>query len=304
MNVKNHRQFLNFVEELELEDAPGNVFLYCVARWLSTSNVLSKLVHLLKPINLFLDETRKSYPQLKNNAWIQDLMFLTDIMKHLLILNLSLQGTEKIISDLTQTVFSFQKKFKVFQSDIMSKPFRHFPNLKMAVNAFTEVITDHKVEEYKDKLKGLLEEFHARFDDLQELKPCFTFLVNPFDIDVINNRCLVRQPFVTDVSAAEMVLTELQEDLALKNFKTCHSTEEFWQQFTERKYSEFKKTSAGLLPVFSTTYCYESLFSVMKFVKSKYRATLTNEKSELIRTALTSYCSDFQKLANRMETHS
>ena len=72
----------------------------------------------------------------------------------------------------------------------------------MTVNAFTKVITDRKVEEYKDKLQGLLEEFLARFDDLQELKPCFTFFINPFHVDVINDGCLVCQPFVTDVSAA------------------------------------------------------------------------------------------------------
>ena len=41
----------------------------------------------------------------------------------------------------------------------MSKTFCHFSNLKMTVNAFTVVITDHRVEEYKDKLQGLLEEF-------------------------------------------------------------------------------------------------------------------------------------------------
>ena len=63
---------------------------------------------------------------------------------------------------------------------------------------------------------------------MQELKPCFTFLVNSFDIDVINGGCLVRQPFVTDVSAAEIELIELQEDLALKNFSRCHSTVELW----------------------------------------------------------------------------
>ena len=39
---------------------------------------------LLKPINLFLDEKKKYYPQQKNNVWIQNLMFLIDIMKHLL----------------------------------------------------------------------------------------------------------------------------------------------------------------------------------------------------------------------------
>ena len=65
----------------------------------------------------------------------------------------------------------------------MSKTFHHFPNLKMTVNAFTEVIADHKKDEYQDKLQGLLEEFQAGFDDLQELKPCFTLLVLPFDMD-------------------------------------------------------------------------------------------------------------------------
>ena len=143
-----------------------------------------------------------------------------------------------------------------------------------------------------------------RFGDLQKLKPCFTFLVNPFDIDVINNCCLACQSFFTDVSAAERELTELQ-DLALKNFNKCHSMVEFWQQVTERKYPELKKTSAGLLSVFSTTYCCESLFSVMKFVKSKYHASLTNKHlSEIICMALTSYRPDFQKLANKTETHS
>ena len=48
----------------------------------------------------------------------------------------------------------------------MSKTFRHFSNLKMTVNAFTEVVTDHKVEEYKGKLQGLLEEFQVGIDDL------------------------------------------------------------------------------------------------------------------------------------------
>ena len=70
---------------------------------------------------------------------------------------------------------------------------------------------------------------------------------------------------------------------------------EFWQQVTKRKYPELKKTNARLLSVFSPTYCCESLFSVMKFIKSKYRASLTNEHlSELISTALSSYRPDFR----------
>ena len=48
------------------------------------------------------------------------------------------------------------------------------------------------------------------------------------------------------------------------------------------------------------TYWCESLFSVIKFIKSKQRATLTNEHlGELIRTALTTYRQNFQRLANQ-----
>ena len=238
MNGKNDRQFHYFVEELELEDAPSGVSLYCVVRWLSKSNVLSRFVDMFKPINFFLDEKGKCYPRLKNNVWILNLMFLIDITMHLQILYFKLQGGEKIITNFAHSVFGFQNKIKVFRRDISHV--KNFPSFSQPQNdsAFTEVITDHKVEEYKVKLQGLLKEFLARFDDLQELKPYFTFLVNPFDIDVIYDGCPVRQPFVTDVSAAEMELTELQEDLALKIFNKCHSTVEFWQQVTERKYPE------------------------------------------------------------------
>ena len=35
--------------------------------------------------------------------------------------------------------------------------------------------------------KGLGEEYQSRFGDLQELKPRFTYLVNPFNGDVITD---------------------------------------------------------------------------------------------------------------------
>ena len=62
--------------------------------------------------------------------FLQDLLFLTDIMQHLQSLNLSLQGKEKIISDLAQTIFSFQKKITLFQRDLTLKTFNHFPQMK------------------------------------------------------------------------------------------------------------------------------------------------------------------------------
>ena len=105
----------------------------------------------------------------------------------------------------------------------------------------------------------------------------------------------VCQLFVINTSAVKM-----QEDIALKNFCQCHTTVEFWRQVPETNYPALKKPSVRLISVFSTTHCYESLFFQMKFAKSKHRATLTHKHlAELIRTALTTCCPSFRRLANQ-----
>ncbi|XP_042218332.1 general transcription factor II-I repeat domain-containing protein 2-like [Homarus americanus] len=235
-NGKTHRQLKNFNEELELEDNPNDVSFYCIVRWLSTSNVLNGFVDLLDPLTTFLEERKRAYPQLENDEWMQDLVFLTDIMKPLQTLNLALQGKEKIISYLTQKIFSFQNKIRVFQRNTLSRNFSHFPHLKRRVNRFPDIeIKDHKLEEYKDKLQGLLDNFLARFHYLQKLKPCFTFLINPFMVNVINGGCPILEPLVTESAAVEMELMEFQEDLGLKMIHKSQSTVEFWKQVPETK---------------------------------------------------------------------
>jgi tryptophan synthase beta subunit len=58
-----------------------------------------------------------------------------------------------------------------------------------------------------------------------------------------------------------------------------------------------------LISIFGTTYVCESLYSTLKFIKSKYRSELTDEHlSELVRTALTNYQPDFKKLTEKMNT--
>jgi len=81
--AKTHRQFRNFIDDLKLEDKPSDVSFYCIVRWLSASNVLNRYVEVLKPITRFLNERSKVYPELEDGEWIQDLMFLTDIVNNL-----------------------------------------------------------------------------------------------------------------------------------------------------------------------------------------------------------------------------
>ena len=96
-NAKNHRQFKNFINELDLADKPNDLSFYCVVRWLSISDVFYRFVELLEPIKSFLIVKKKTFEILDNMISLQDLLFLTDVMQHLQSLNLSLQGKEKSI---------------------------------------------------------------------------------------------------------------------------------------------------------------------------------------------------------------
>lgn len=299
-SAKNHRQFINFIGELDLEDKPDDLSFHCVVRWLSTSNVLNRFVDLLEPITAFLSEKDKSYPQLADEDWMEDLMFLTDIMQHLQNLNLSLQGKDKLISDLIQTVFSFQNKIQILQRDILSREFKHFPRLQNRVSSYSDGgIQLRKLGAYRDRLQGLLEDFQARFNDLHQLKSCSAFLINPFMIDVIKDGFQLPMNIVMEPSAAEMELLELQEDQGLAMIHKSQSVMDFWKLVPEVKYPQLKKASCRLISIFGTTYCCESLYSTMKFIKSKHRAVTSNQHlTELLRTTTTSYQPDLKKLAS------
>nr|XP_039265626.1 EPM2A-interacting protein 1-like [Styela clava] len=147
-----------------------------------------KVCYLLELITAFLKEKGKCYPRLENDEWLQDLMFFTDIMGHLKTHNLALQSNENIISDLAQTVFSFQNKIKVFQRDLLTRTFSHFPKRRLTACPET-ILKESKLDEYKDKMQELLENFETWFNDFKELKPCFSILRNPFTTNVIDDGC-------------------------------------------------------------------------------------------------------------------
>lgn len=64
-------------------------------------------------------------------------------------------------------------------------------------------------------MQGLLDDFRSRFDDLQKMRSHYTFLVNLFIVDVINDSCLILKRLVMETSV-EMELLEFHEDQGLK----------------------------------------------------------------------------------------
>ena len=123
-----HRQFRSSLDEME--SAHRDLPLHCTSRWLSCGKVLVNFVECLDEIKIFLSNQGKHYPELNDQKWLLDLLFLTDITIHLNELNLRLQGAGQTVLNLFETWKSFVAKLDVYIQDVQSSTFRYFKNLQ------------------------------------------------------------------------------------------------------------------------------------------------------------------------------
>ena len=131
-----HRQFRSFFDEME--SAHRDLPLHCTSRWLSCGKVLVRFVECLDKIKIFLSYQGKHYPELNDEKWLVDLLFLTDITTYLNELNLRLQGAGKTVLDLFETWKSFVAKLDAYIQDVQSSNFRYLKN-------FQKFSCDHEV---------------------------------------------------------------------------------------------------------------------------------------------------------------
>ncbi|XP_014240057.1 protein FAM200A-like [Cimex lectularius] len=84
--------------QLQLEDRESaehtDLVLHTDVRWLSRGKFLERFQELLPEITAFLDERGDDTQILKNEKWLTDLAFLTDITMHLNSVNLELQDVD------------------------------------------------------------------------------------------------------------------------------------------------------------------------------------------------------------------
>jgi hypothetical protein len=65
-SAKTHRQLKTFIEEIDNYEFPDDVSWFCLARWLTVSNVLAKMFQLMESIKQFVKEKGKYFPQLED----------------------------------------------------------------------------------------------------------------------------------------------------------------------------------------------------------------------------------------------
>uniref|UniRef100_A0A8D8QSN0 General transcription factor II-I repeat domain-containing protein 2B n=4 Tax=Cacopsylla melanoneura TaxID=428564 RepID=A0A8D8QSN0_9HEMI len=295
-----HRLFKSLLEEDECEFT--DLLLHAEVRWLSKSRMLEQFINLIDQIKKFLVEKSVLMDVLNDPCWLADLGFITDVMLKLQSLNLGLQGLNKEIMDMISLVNAFKTKLKLFISHLEKKSFSHFPNFQKFMNDDTKDNIDKYIAYFND----LYEQFSKRFDEFGDIEANIMFLSNPFaskeDIVSVANS-LSKICSQVDSTSLEMEIIEIKNNIPLKIAFEQNGTE-FWKLVEVAKFPNLKYLALNLKSHFGSTYLCESLFSTMKIVKSKYRSRLTDcNLNDCIRTALSKYVPDFQKLAKDIQCH-
>ncbi|CAH0406377.1 unnamed protein product [Chilo suppressalis] len=148
--------------KLQLEDRESaehtDLVLHTDVKWLSRGKFLERLQELLPEITAFLDERGDDTQMLKNEKWLTDLAFLTDITMHLNTINLELQGKGKTIIEMISAVNAFKSKLQLMIAQLKRKDLKHIPSLKARIPQLN-------YDTYEAELSNILRQFEMHFYD-------------------------------------------------------------------------------------------------------------------------------------------
>ncbi|KAK0137979.1 General transcription factor II-I repeat domain-containing protein 2B [Merluccius polli] len=103
----------------------------------------------------------------------------------------------------------------------------------------------------------------------------------------------------TDV---QLELIDLQSDSLLKEHFKSASLLEFYSALKEENFPNMRRHAQKMLVLFGSTYICEQTFSVMKFTKSRYRSSLTDEHlSAVLRISTSDIQPDFDGLVKAQQ---
>ncbi|XP_025420898.1 general transcription factor II-I repeat domain-containing protein 2-like [Sipha flava] len=258
----NHRQFQNFLSEIESEY--NDVLYHSNVR---RGKILKRFFFLRHEIEIFLIEKNKQYTQLNDGEWLWDLAILTDITHHLNLLNLKLQGKEKLVSTLFGSVKAFQNKLSLFLNQIEELNFSHFESCATLKTENCGIFPKQRCIKI---INTLIHEFENRFKDIRTKEPIINLFENPFNIN-------------TEIVEAslELEIIELQSHNSLRttfnNLTSSQNLVQFYSNLSEEDFPNVRKFAAKMSCIFGSTYICEQVFSAMKINKSKTRSRITNE---------------------------
>ncbi|XP_069584553.1 general transcription factor II-I repeat domain-containing protein 2B-like [Ranitomeya imitator] len=254
----NHRQFVSLLEEQESEHS--DIGYHTAVRWLSLGKVLKRVWDLRAEIQTFCQMKGKDIPEFSDKHWIADLAFAIDVTTLMNELNTKLQGKGLFAHEMFSLVTAFMRKLKFLSSQLKINIITHMPTLKEVTPS-----ADH-LDKYSSMFAALHDEFSRRFEDFKAVESEMHMASSPFTC------CVDNAP-----SDIQLELIDLQSDNLLKELFKSVSLLEFYSSLKEENFPHIRRRAQRMLVLFGSTYVCEQTFSLMKFNKSRYRSSLSDD---------------------------
>ncbi|KAM4043630.1 general transcription factor II-I repeat domain-containing protein 2B-like [Anomaloglossus baeobatrachus] len=265
----NHRQFVALLEEHESEHS--DIGYHTAVRWLSLGKVLKRVWDLRAQIEEFCKTKGKDIPEFSDSHWMADLAFAVDVTTLMNELNTKLQGKGLFAHEMFSLVTAFMRKLKFLSSQLKGKILTHMPTLKEVTPS-----ADH-LDKYSSMFAALHDEFSRRFDDFKAVEREMHMISSPFTC------CVDNAP-----SDVQLELIDLQSDNLLAEGFKSGSLLEFYS-LREENFPNIRRHAQRMLVLFGSTYVCEQTFSVMKFNKSRYRSSLSDDHLSAVLRISTSH---------------
>ena len=274
----NHRQFVALLEEHENEH--GDIRYHTNVRWLSLGKVLKRFWDLKAEIKEFCELKGKDVHQLSDVNWIVDLAFAVDVTALLNELNTKLQGKDHFVHEMYSFVKAFMRKLQLLSSQLQDNTLTHMHTLKEVKPSVGHLTR------FSGMLQDLHVEFSRRFADFKRIEDEMHLVSSPITCNV--------DTAPTDV---QLELIDLQSDAALVDKFKSTSLLDFYSSLKVESFPNLRTHAQKMLVLFGSTYICEQTFSVMKYNKSKYRSSLTDDHlSAVLRISTSNIQPDFDTL--------
>lgn len=266
-----------------------SLLYYSNSRWLSRGNVLKRVYELRNELHCYLvQEKHLSSEKFVDSDFVCKLAYLCDIFEKLNSLNVSLQGNETNILQLSDKISAFRKKLLLWKTKLDDRDIHYsFP-------ALHTVLEDNDLQ--------LSEELKSVFvDHLTELNVHF----QKYFAEEVDQHNWIKDPFSTGLPST--LTTEEQEqfidissDSTLKSTFVSSSLLEFWG-LVKQEYPQVGNKALRVLIPFVTSYLCEVGFSALAVIKTKYRSRLNVEKE--MRVAVSNLVPRFEELVMKKQAH-
>ncbi|KAJ8879463.1 hypothetical protein PR048_020071 [Dryococelus australis] len=203
--------------------------------------------------------------------------FLTGSTNHLNKFNLSLQGRNKLLSDMLGVANGFRNKLRIFKHSLEKNELTHFPSSKEILKEFKE---QDKVVDFSDcsfEIQGVIEEFNSRFIEVEDLKKTIPSVLK---LKSKNLMCKLNYVIFKPIPSFR---PDRKRDLI------------FFKLLSEDRFHNFLNFRLKMMSMFGSTYICESIFS-------KIKSSLTDTSlRHLLRLSTTELDVDIQSLVDAAE---